>query len=163
MELQERMREMFTRMVEAKDASLVDTYYDPDFRLSTNGQEQDLAAFRAGHERVYPTAITYEVEYDEDSWVESGNRIAGRMWITTQRPDEPAHRIEVDAGRRVPPGADPVGQGADLARLEPPRRVRRLHRGLNGRLHPVSGRGGAVHGPAERHEADDGDDRRADQ
>ena len=95
MELQERMREMFTRMVEAKDASLVDTYYDPDFRLSTNGQEQDLAAFRAGHERVYPTAITYEVEYDEDSWVESGNRIAGRMWITTQRPDEPAHRIEV--------------------------------------------------------------------
>lgn len=95
MELQERMREMFTRMVEAKDASLVDTYYDPDFRLSTNGQVQDLAAFRAGHERVYQTAITYEVEYDEDSWVESGDRIAGRMWITTRRPDEPANRIEV--------------------------------------------------------------------
>ena len=95
MELQERMREMFTRMVEAKDAALVDTYYDPEFRLSTNGQEQDLAEFRAGHERVYPTAITYRVEYDEDSWVESGDRIAGRMWITTQRPDEPAHRIEV--------------------------------------------------------------------
>jgi hypothetical protein len=93
--LQARMREMFSRMVEAKDASLVDTYYDPDFRLSTNGQEQDLAEFRAGHERVYPTAITYRVEYDEDSWVESGDRLAARVWITTQRPAESAHRIEV--------------------------------------------------------------------
>jgi hypothetical protein len=31
------MQEMFTRTVEAKDASLVDTYYDPDFLLTTNG------------------------------------------------------------------------------------------------------------------------------
>lgn len=93
--LQERLREMFTRMVEAKDASLVDTYYDPAFTLTTNGTTQDLAAFRAGHERVYPTAITYDVEYDEDSWVEAGDRLAGRVWITTQRPGENAHRIEV--------------------------------------------------------------------
>ena len=83
MTLQERMREMFTHMVEAKDASVVDAYYDPDFLLTTNGQTQDLAAFRAGHERVYPTAITYRVEYDEESWVESGDRLAARMWITT--------------------------------------------------------------------------------
>ena len=95
MTLQERMREMFTHMVEAKDASVVDAYYDPDFLLTTNGQTQDLAAFRAGHERVYPTAITYRVEYDEESWVESGDRLAARMWITTQRPGEEAHRIEV--------------------------------------------------------------------
>jgi hypothetical protein len=93
--LQELMREMFARMVEAKDASLVDTYYDPDFRMSTNGQEQDLAEFRAGHTRVYPTSITYRVEYDEDGWVESGNRLAARVWITVRRPGEPAARIEV--------------------------------------------------------------------
>jgi hypothetical protein len=73
------MEEMFTRMVEAKDASLVDTYYDPAFVLITNGRSQDLETFRAGHERVYPTAITYRVEYDEDSWVESGDRLAGRL------------------------------------------------------------------------------------
>ncbi|MGE3287300.1 MAG: nuclear transport factor 2 family protein [Pseudonocardia sp.] len=95
MSLQDRMREMFTRMVEAKDASLVDAFYDPDFVLTTNGQAQDLAAFRAGHERVYPTAITYRVEYDEASWVESGDRLAARMWITTQRPGGPPRRIEV--------------------------------------------------------------------
>jgi hypothetical protein len=93
--LRERMREMFTRMVEAKDASLVDTYHDPAFVLTTNGQTQDLAAFRAGHERVYPTAITYRVEYDEDSWVASADRLAARVWITTQRPGEDPHRIEV--------------------------------------------------------------------
>ncbi len=29
MELQSRLREMFTRMAEAKDVSLVDEYYDP--------------------------------------------------------------------------------------------------------------------------------------
>ena len=86
---------MFSRMVEAKDVSLVDTYYHPDFRLNTNGQEQDLAEFRAGHQRVYPTSITYRVEYDEDSWVESGNRLAARVWITTTRPGEPSNRIEV--------------------------------------------------------------------
>lgn len=95
MSLRERMQEMFTRMVEAKAASLVDTYYDPDFVLTTNGQSQDLAAFRAGHERVYPTAITYRVEYDEDAWVESEDRLAGRLWITVGRPGEPPRPIEV--------------------------------------------------------------------
>jgi hypothetical protein len=93
--LQSRLREMFTRMVEAKDASLVDTYYDPDFELTTNGQTQDLASFRAGHERVYPTAITYALDYDEDAWVEGGDRVGTRLWITTQRPGEDATRIEV--------------------------------------------------------------------
>jgi H+/Cl- antiporter ClcA len=91
----ELIREMFAQMVERKDASLVDTFYDPDFLLYTNGQVQDLAAFRAGHEAVYPTAITYRVEYDDEAWVEAPDRLAGRVWITTQRPGEQPHRIEV--------------------------------------------------------------------
>jgi SnoaL-like domain len=95
MKLEERLREMFSRMVEAKDVSLVDEFYDPDFELYTNGTVQDLAAFRAGHERVYPTPITYGVEYDDEAWVESGDRLAGRVWITTQLPGEAATRIEV--------------------------------------------------------------------
>jgi hypothetical protein len=66
-----------------------------DFRLSTKGQEQDPAEFRAGHDRVYPTPITDRVGYDEDGWVESGNRLAARVWITTQRLGEAATRIEV--------------------------------------------------------------------
>lgn len=89
------MQEMFAQMVERKDASLVDRYYDPEFVLYTNGQVQNLAEFRAGHERVYPTSITYQVEYDDEAWVETDERLAGRMWITTRRPDERANRIEV--------------------------------------------------------------------
>ena len=92
---QQRMREMFSRMVEAKDASQLDVYYDPDFLLLTNGGTQDLTEFRAGHERVYPTAIGYSVAYDDDAWVETAERLAGRVWITVTRPGRPARPIEV--------------------------------------------------------------------
>ena len=91
----ERLREMFERMVIAKDASLLPEFYDPDFRLYSNGQEQDYATFAAGHERVYETDIAYAVEYDEDAWVQTNQEVAGRLWITTSRPGEPASRIEV--------------------------------------------------------------------
>jgi hypothetical protein len=93
--LQELLREMFTQMVERTDALLVDRYYDPDFLLMTNGQIQDLAEFRAGHEPVYPTGISYQVQYDDEAWVEAADRVAARVWITTRRPGEPATRIEV--------------------------------------------------------------------
>ncbi|GAA4868826.1 nuclear transport factor 2 family protein [Actinomycetospora straminea] len=95
MSSRQRMEEMFTRMVEAEDASLVDTSYDPQFVLTTNGQSQDLAAFGAGHERVYAAAISDRVEYDADAWVESGDRLAGRLWIAIGRPGEEPQPIEV--------------------------------------------------------------------
>jgi hypothetical protein len=90
-----RLREMFDRMVIRKDAELARVYYHPDFRLHTNGQVQDYAAFAAGHETVYATGITYDIRYDEAAWVESEDRVAGRLWITTQRPGEAAVEIEV--------------------------------------------------------------------
>jgi len=93
--LQERMREMFSRMVEAKDASLVDTYYDPDFRMITNGQEQTWRssgrATRGSIRRRSPTGWSTTTT----AGVESGNRLAARVWITVQRPGERATRIEV--------------------------------------------------------------------
>jgi hypothetical protein len=93
--LRELMQEMFSQMVEAKDITQVEKYYEPDFLLYTNGQVQDYASFHAGHARVYPTEISYAVEYDNDAWVEAGDRLGGRMWITTKRPAEAAARIEV--------------------------------------------------------------------
>jgi hypothetical protein len=93
--LRELMQEMFTQMVEAKDITRAGKYYDPGFLLDTNGQAQDYAAFCAGHARVYPTQISYAVEYDDEAWVETGDRLGGRMWITTKRPGEDATRIEV--------------------------------------------------------------------
>ena len=93
--LQQLMRDMFSSMVEAKDITKVEEYYDPDFELYTNGQTQDFEAFRAGHERVYPTDISYSVRYDDDTWVESGDRLAARVWITTVRPGEQPMEIGV--------------------------------------------------------------------
>jgi fatty-acyl-CoA synthase len=93
--LQARMREMVTRMVEAGNTSLLDTYYDPGFLLTANGRTQDLAAVRAEHDRAHRTGITYVVTYDEESWVEGRDRIAGRLWISTHRPGGQATRIEV--------------------------------------------------------------------
>ena len=53
--LQQRMREMSSRMVEATNASQSDVSYDPDFVLHTIGGGQNIAAFRAGHQRVHAT------------------------------------------------------------------------------------------------------------
>ena len=91
----ERLREMFTEMVVKRDASAVARYYHPRFRLTTNGQEQDYDAFARGHEAVYGSGVTYRVEYDEDAWVDGGDRVGARVWITAQRPGEEATRIEV--------------------------------------------------------------------
>ncbi|MFC6712669.1 nuclear transport factor 2 family protein [Branchiibius cervicis] len=87
--------EMFDRMVVAKDASLLEHYYDPGFRLATNGATQTYAEFAAGHETVYATAIGYDIRYDDAAWVEGADRVAGRVWITTTRPGEEPTEVEV--------------------------------------------------------------------
>jgi hypothetical protein len=89
------MIEMFTEMVIKKDANLIGRYYHPDFELETNGQRQNYAAFVGGHERVYASSISYDVRYDEASWIESGNKVAARMWIRTRRAEEAPTEIEV--------------------------------------------------------------------
>ncbi|MDM0012499.1 nuclear transport factor 2 family protein [Variovorax sp. J22P168] len=89
------LKEMFSEMVLKKDISLASRYYHPDFVLETNGQQQGYADFVAGHERVYPTSIGYDVRYDEASWVESADKVAARLWITTRRPGEAAVEMQV--------------------------------------------------------------------
>ncbi|MFT3900920.1 MAG: nuclear transport factor 2 family protein [Gordonia sp. (in: high G+C Gram-positive bacteria)] len=86
---------MFEQMVVRKDATLIERYYDPDFELYTNGEVQTYDEYAAGHRRVYATDITYRVEYDDDAWVVGDDRVAGRVWITTQLPDEKPTKIEV--------------------------------------------------------------------
>lgn len=89
------LKEMFDRMVVRKDIELLPVYYHPDFTLTTNGQQQDYDTFAAGHAKVYPTPITYSVSYDEQAWVEAPDRVAGRMWITTQLPGEDPTTMEI--------------------------------------------------------------------
>jgi len=89
------IREMFEQMVLKKDPDLIERFYSPDFEMHSNGVVQGFEEFAAAHRRVYATDISYEVEYDEDAWVEQEGRVAGRVWITTKLPGREATRIEV--------------------------------------------------------------------
>lgn len=89
------LREMFDRMVVAKNGDLIEHFFHQDFVMCSDGLTQDFADFRDSHRKLYATAIAYAVEYDEQAWVEAADRVAGRVWITTSRPGEEPTRIEV--------------------------------------------------------------------
>jgi hypothetical protein len=89
------LKQMFDHMVVTKDPEAITRFYAPTFVMDSNGVRQSYDAFAKSHEDMYASDITYSVEYDEDAWVESPDRVAGRVWITTKLPDEPATRIEV--------------------------------------------------------------------
>ena len=89
------LRQMFEEMVVARDITVVDRFYDPSFVMDSNGVTQNFDAFVASHRKVYETAISYAIEYDDEAWVEGDDKVAGRVWITTTRPGESPTRIEV--------------------------------------------------------------------
>ncbi|MGD9620069.1 MAG: nuclear transport factor 2 family protein [Mycolicibacterium sp.] len=90
-----KLRQMFSEMVENKDATAIERFYDPSFVMYSNGVTQDFTTFSESHRAIYDTPISYSVEYDEEAWVEAPDRVAARVWITTSRPGESATRIEV--------------------------------------------------------------------
>ena len=55
----------------------------------------DYETFLKSHQEHYATPIQYQVEYDEETLLEQGEKVAGRIWITTSRPNEPPKKIEV--------------------------------------------------------------------
>jgi hypothetical protein len=89
------MREMFEQMVLHKDITAIDRFYDPSFVMFSNGMTQNFDEFTASHRNVYDTQISYSIEYDEEAWVETSDKIAGRVWITTTLPGKSPTRIEV--------------------------------------------------------------------
>ncbi len=89
------LKEMFAEMVLKKNAALIPDYYHPEFLLYTNHQVTDYQEFLISHEKYYATAIQYHVEYDEETLLEQDDKVAGRVWITTSRPNEPEKKIEV--------------------------------------------------------------------
>ncbi|WP_246007758.1 nuclear transport factor 2 family protein [Gordonia oryzae] len=97
---------MFTRMVEAKNISMVDKYYDRDFILVANGQTQDYDAFHAGHAHVCSTPITYAGRYDDEDGSTTPITLPGVSGSRRKRPDKTAADIEVmfvatSRGRRI--------------------------------------------------------------
>lgn len=89
------LKEMFNKMVVQKDASLIPVYYHKEFLLYSNGQEMNYESFLESHKVYYETPIQYQIEYDDETLIEQGDRIAGRIWITTRRPGESPKKIEV--------------------------------------------------------------------
>jgi hypothetical protein len=90
-----KLKEMFTEMVQKKDATLIPFYYHQDLILTANGQVTDYAYFLKQHEEYYASERTYSVEYDEATLLEQGEKIAGRIWIMVSVPGETPKKIEV--------------------------------------------------------------------
>lgn len=89
------LKEMFTKVVEPKNANLIPHYYSENFELYTNGKTINYAEFLKSHEEIYQTNIQYQIRYDDKTLLEQGTKLAGRVFITTQKGNEPAHEIEV--------------------------------------------------------------------
>lgn len=91
----ELLKEMFSEMVEKKNASLVPKYYHEAFELYANGQTQDYAYFLDFHEKIYQTDIKYEVSYDENAFIEQGKKVAARVFFVVSTPNKPVKELEV--------------------------------------------------------------------
>lgn len=91
----ESLKEMFEKMVISKNASLIPFYYHEDFVCFTNEQEMSYEHFLKFHQEIYATPIKYEVIYDEETLLEQGEKVAGRIWITTSLPNEMPKKIEL--------------------------------------------------------------------
>lgn len=89
------LKEMFTEVVEKKDASLISKYYHELFELYANGQTQDYNYFLDFHQKIYQTEISYKVSYDENSFLEQGEKIAARVFFVISKPNEPVKELEV--------------------------------------------------------------------
>lgn len=123
------LREMFDRMVVAKNAELIEHYYDPDFLMYSDGLSQSFAKFRDSHRKLYATAISYAVEYDEHAWVEAQTRLPGGCGspLATWRGADP-HRGGTHC--RLPQRPNSPDLGDDVAELAQRGRPRRLLRRL---------------------------------
>lgn len=89
------LKEMFDKVAVKKNARAIPLYYDKDFELYSNGNKMDFDAFLKMHHDIYKTSIQYKIRYDEETFVEQGNKVAGRLFITTKKPNELSREIEV--------------------------------------------------------------------
>lgn len=89
------LKEMFDKVTVEKNDKAIPLYYDKNFELYSNGKKMTLDTFLKMHRDIYKTSIQYKVRYDEKTFVEQGNKIAGRLFITTKKPNELAREIEV--------------------------------------------------------------------
>lgn len=86
---------MFTKVTIEKNDKEIPSYYSKDFELYSNGKTMKFNEFLKLHQAIYKTPIQYKIRYDEKTLIEQGNKVAGRLFITTKKPNEVAREIEV--------------------------------------------------------------------
>lgn len=89
------LKMMFDKMVVKKNISLMSRYYDPQFKLYSNGKAMNYQEFYQGHEKIYKTPIQYKIKFDNDTVIENGDKIAARVFIITKMPGQKTTEIEV--------------------------------------------------------------------
>ena len=89
------LKRMFDKVTVEKNDQAIPLYYDNAFELYSNGKKMNYDAFLQMHRNIYKTSIQYKVRYDEETFIEQGNKVSGRLFITTIKPNEPAQEIEV--------------------------------------------------------------------
>lgn len=89
------LKEMFDKVTVDKNDNAIPLYYDKSFKLYSNGKNMTYDAFLQMHKNIYKTSIQYKIRYDDETFIEQGNKVAGRLFITTKKPNEPAQEIEV--------------------------------------------------------------------
>jgi hypothetical protein len=89
------LKEMFQKVTIEKNEKAIPNYYAKDFELYTNGNKFNYNEFNKLHMDIYKTAIQYKVRYDNDAFVEQGDNVAARLFITTSMPNEEPKEIEV--------------------------------------------------------------------
>lgn len=91
-----KLKEMFEKMVREKNIQLIPLYYHSDLLLYTNNQPaQNYPSFLSSHEKYYASSKQYQIEYDEDTFVEAGNKIAGRLWISVTESYKETIKMEI--------------------------------------------------------------------
>ncbi|MCH9643846.1 MAG: nuclear transport factor 2 family protein [Gammaproteobacteria bacterium] len=89
------LKNMFNKMVVEKNISLMSKYYDPTFKLYSNGETMNYQEYYQGHKKIYKTPIQYSFKFDKNTLVQEGNKVAARLFITTKEPRQAATKIEV--------------------------------------------------------------------
>lgn len=89
------LKEMFAKVTVEKNAHAIPLYYDKDFELYSNGKTMGYQELLQSHQAIYKTPIQYEIRYDEKAFVAQQNKVAGRLFITTKKPNEAEVEIEV--------------------------------------------------------------------
>lgn len=91
----DHLKAMFEDVAIKKRADLIPQYYHQDFLLYTNNQVTDRKSFLESHTKTCASPIQFEIVYDEETFLEQGDKVAGRVFITTTMPNEAPHKIEV--------------------------------------------------------------------